>query len=198
MLATSASHSLLSVSSFTGLLFQPAFILLSASFFLFSFSCLLTNLIFVISTHALATSTSHSLLSTSSTLSASSFTGSSFQPTFLFLSASFFLLLFSCSLTMLRFLPPYAYDTTYDSYQTLGLLTPCAYRHSVASRWPSPFMYNHLLHNDVSLCTCSLCLWLCCLDHHVYKRPTGRLRNSKRVLFCTNTSRRRTCPFLIL
>ena len=29
---------------------------------------------------------------------------------------------------------------------------------------------------------------------HVYKRPILRLRNSKRVLLCTNTSRRRTCP----
>ena len=35
-------------------------------------------------------------------------------------------------------------------------------------------------------------------DPHVYKRPISRLRNSKRVLFCTNTSRRQTCPFLYL
>ena len=33
---------------------------------------------------------------------------------------------------------------------------------------------------------------------HVYKCSKLRLRNSKRVLFCTNTSRRQTCPFLIL
>ena len=35
-------------------------------------------------------------------------------------------------------------------------------------------------------------------DPHVYKRSILRLRNSKRVLFCTNTSRRRTCTSLLL
>ena len=31
-------------------------------------------------------------------------------------------------------------------------------------------------------------------DSHVYKRPTLRLRNSKQVLFCTNTSRKTNLP----
>ena len=53
--------------------------------------------------------------------------------------------------------------------------------------------------NTYSAMTCPLYLYLVSLavflDLHVYKRPTVRHRNSKRVLFCTNTSRRRTCPF---
>ena len=48
------------------------------------------------------------------------------------------------------------------------------------------------------LCTCTIFLWLCFSTPHVYKRPTAHCRNSKQVLFCTNTSCRRTCPFLIL
>ena len=75
---------------------------------------------------------------------------------------------------------------------------PVLIPYSDTSWWPSPFMYTRLLSTDASLCTCILWLWSCCLDLHVYKRPTGRLRDSKRVLFCTNTSRRRTCPILIL
>ena len=48
------------------------------------------------------------------------------------------------------------------------------------------------------LCTCiSLCR-SCLAAPYVYKRPTSRLRNSKQVLFCTNTSRRRTSPALLL
>ena len=63
---------------------------------------------------------------------------------------------------------------------------------------------HHLLYTNAdsvvtsSLCTCSSSLWSCFPSPHVYKRPTMHHRNSKRVLFCTNTSRRWTCPFLIL
>ena len=56
----------------------------------------------------------------------------------------------------------------------------------------------YLLSSDAALCTCTHLCRLCLATPHVYKRSTSRLRNSKRVLFCTNTSRRRTCIFLIL
>ena len=47
----------------------------------------------------------------------------------------------------------------------------------------------------MSLCTC-ICFFVPVSDPlYVYKRPSSRPRNSKRVLFCTNTSRRRTCLF---
>ena len=89
----------------------------------------------------------------------------------------------------------------YDTWLILDVRAVDSYMltiYSNASWRPSPFLYDYLLSTDASLCTCILCLWPCCLDLYVYKRPTGRLRNSKRVLFCTNTSCRWTCPFLIL
>ena len=48
------------------------------------------------------------------------------------------------------------------------------------------------------LCTCIPSLCLCLTSPHVYKRSMLRLRNSKRVLFCTNTSRRTTLPIPLL
>ena len=56
------------------------------------------------------------------------------------------------------------------------------------------FVYEYLLSGGVfslRLCRLSLVVFV---RTHVYKRPTLRQRDSKRVLFCTNTSRRRTCP----
>jgi hypothetical protein len=48
------------------------------------------------------------------------------------------------------------------------------------------------------LCTCIFPLCPCLAPFHVYKRSSSRPRNSKRVLFCTNTSRRRTCPSFLV
>ena len=67
-----------------------------------------------------------------------------------------------------------------------------------ASYSPFPLLYD----NDSLMTQDSLYLWssplIVFVDSHVYKRPTSRLENSKRVLFCINTSRRRTCLSLIL
>ena len=73
-----------------------------------------------------------------------------------------------------------------------------AYLLSVPSWWPSPFMYKYLLSYDelpLYLYRISLTVFS---SPHVYKHPAVRPRNSKQVLFCTNTSRRRTCLFLYL
>ena len=65
----------------------------------------------------------------------------------------------------------------------------------IASWLPFPPLYKYLLHPDASLCTYVFTPLFVFVSCHVYKRPTSCLRNSKQVLFCTNTSCRQTCPF---
>ena len=57
------------------------------------------------------------------------------------------------------------------------------------------FLYEYLLSYDASLVVLVCYVLVMFGRPRVYKCPTPRLRNSKRVLFCTNTSRRRTCHF---
>ena len=101
---------------------------------------------------------------------------------------------------VLRFPPPlYAYDSTSDSCRTFGLLTPLCLPFA-----PILLDGRHLLctitYSAMTrlLCTCIDPLCRCLTPLPVYKRSTLRLRNSKRVLFCTNTSRRRTCPSFLV
>ena len=95
--------------------------------------------------------------------------------------------------------PPFVLMTRRMTHQTLGLMTPPCLPFS-----PILLDGRHLLcTNTYSAMTCLLCTCITFLlamfvDPHVYKRLIVHHRNSKRVLFCTNTSRRRTCPFLIL
>ena len=112
-----------------------------------------------------------------------------------------------------------AYDTTCDSYWTFGVtISPpfvltirCTTHTRLSDCWllyayfplryflmAVAFYVQILTQPWRVLCTCISSLWSCFLDLHVYKRPTVRHRNSKQVLFCTNTSRRRTCLSFIL
>ena len=100
--------------------------------------------------------------------------------------------------TCYDFSPLYAYGITNDSYRTLGLLTPLCLLFIPllldGHRLLCTSTYSAM---TCTLCTCDPSLCRCLVSPHVYKRSTLRRRNSKRVLFCTNTSRRRTCALFL-
>ena len=60
------------------------------------------------------------------------------------------------------FTPSDVYDTTYDSYQTFGLLTvPCLPFHPILLDGRRLLCTNTYSADDASLCTCSMSLWSC-------------------------------------